>query len=146
MLAGCDHFTRLLYLDDGSGDPINAVLLHVVNDTDPATGNPIPTVLSYAHTDTAEGQEVREQGERVFSKNNKPDATKDVTGLGTAATHNVQTSPTDNTSGAVLTVGAFGLGGDSIAVATTSNSDLHHLPGCRLTQFENINPLMALRI
>ncbi|PNK97556.1 hypothetical protein CEQ28_008105 [Hafnia alvei] len=129
LLAGCDHFTRLLYLDDGSGDPINAVLLHVVNDTDPATGNPIPTVLSYAHTDTAEGQEVREQGERVFSKNNKPDATKDVTGLGTAATHNVQTSPTDNTSGAVLTVGAFGLGGDSIAVATTSNSDLHHLPG-----------------
>ncbi|PNK98608.1 hypothetical protein CEQ28_013940 [Hafnia alvei] len=49
--------------------------------------------------------------------------------LGDVIHKNVQTSPTDNTSGAVLTVGAFGLGGDSIAVATTSNSDLHHLPG-----------------
>jgi hypothetical protein len=52
-----------------------------------------------------------------------------IAGLGTAATHNVQTSPTDTTAGAVLLPGAYGWGGVSIATATTSNSDLHHLPG-----------------
>ncbi|MCE9873617.1 phage tail protein [Hafnia alvei] len=39
-----------------------------------------------------------------------------------------QTSPTDNTTGSLLTVGAFGLGGNSIPVTTTSNSDLSKMP------------------
>lgn len=52
----------------------------------------------------------------------------DISGLGTAATHNVQTSPTDVTADAMLLPGAFGWGGVSIATATTSNSDLHKLP------------------
>lgn len=53
----------------------------------------------------------------------------DITGLGTAATHNVQTSPIDVTAGSMLLPGAFGWGGVSIATVTTSNSDLHKLPG-----------------
>ncbi|QXN68744.1 tail-collar fiber protein [Hafnia phage yong2] len=39
-----------------------------------------------------------------------------------------QTSPHDNTTGSLLTVGAFGLGGNSIPVTTASNSDLSKMP------------------
>lgn len=39
-----------------------------------------------------------------------------------------QTSPTDNTTGSLLTVGAFGLGGNSIPITTASNSDLSRMP------------------
>lgn len=40
-----------------------------------------------------------------------------------------QTSTTDNTTGSLLTVGAFGLGGNSIPVTTASNADLTKMPG-----------------
>ncbi|MCP9337647.1 hypothetical protein [Stutzerimonas xanthomarina] len=42
-----------------------------------------------------------------------------ITGLGTAATANVQTGPADTTAGALMAVGAFGLGAAGISIPTT---------------------------
>lgn len=49
-------------------------------------------------------------------------------GLGTAAFKDVVTSMTDTMTGRVPVVGWMGLGGNSIPVTTTSNSDLSKLP------------------
>ena len=48
-----------------------------------------------------------------------------ITGLGTAATANVQASPTDTTAGALMGVGAFGLGGRFSGLEV---ADLNTLP------------------
>ncbi|WP_063587090.1 phage tail protein [Hafnia alvei] len=68
-----------------------------------------------------------EKNKNLAELTDKPQARKNLE-LGTAATSNVQKSATDNTVNAVLTTGAFGLGGNSIPVTTASNSDLSKMP------------------
>jgi len=50
-------------------------------------------------------------------------------GLGTAATKNAQTSPTDTSVGALMAVGAFGLGAKNALANTSSNADDMHTAG-----------------
>lgn len=69
-----------------------------------------------------------EKSKNLSDLTNKAEARKSLE-LGSAATSSVQTSPTDNSPNAVLKVGAFGLGGNSIPITTTSNSDLSKMPG-----------------
>ena len=56
-------------------------------------------------------------------------------GLGNAATRAVQTSPTDTTAGALMAVGAFGLGGANAGIA---NTDLNALSKTGFYMGENI--------
>lgn len=48
-------------------------------------------------------------------------AARDVFGLGTAATKAAQTGPTDTTAGALMAVGAFGLGSKAVTAAVDFN-------------------------
>lgn len=57
--------------------------------------------------------------------------TQATTALGTAATADVQTSPTDTTADAVMTVGAFGLGSDALLVSS-GNADDYKTKGEKL--------------
>lgn len=63
------------------------------------------------------------------------DASRANLGCGSAATHNAQESSIDTTDGAVLTVGAFGLGGNSIPVSIGSSVDLTKLPRIPFSAF-----------
>ncbi|MEG2434470.1 MAG: hypothetical protein RSB25_22780, partial [Acinetobacter sp.] len=68
-----------------------------------------------------------EKNKNLAELTDKPQARKNLE-LGTASISNVQESAADNTVNAVLTVGAFGLGGNSIPIPTASNSDLSRMP------------------
>lgn len=70
-------------------------------------------------------------------------------GLGSASTSNVQASASDNTSGAVLTVGAFGLGGNSPPGAANASAlfttGFHAAGGASATNFfDNYSPLIMV--
>ncbi len=64
-------------------------------------------------------------------------AARNQFGLGTAATRAVQTGPTDDTAGALMAVGAFGLG----SKAVTSAVDFNELP--TLYPYTGFVPLLA---
>ena len=59
-------------------------------------------------------------------------------GFGTAAYANIQTSPTDTTAGALMAVGAFGLGADSIGyIGSGQDADTYDVSGVYYAGFSN---------
>jgi len=72
----------------------------------------------------AEATNIRPQGGGTVSSVNGagPDANGNVQ-LGTAAEAGVQTSPTDTTPGALMPVGAFGLGGPAVGLSNPNLND-----------------------
>lgn len=106
------------------------------SDSESLAATPKSVKAAYDKAQTADNNAVKandnantrlEKNKNLAELTDKPHARKNLE-LGTAATNNVQKSVTDNTVNAVLTVGAFGLGSNSIPITTASNSDLSKMP------------------